>query len=63
MPFHWIESALAVSFAAVWAFIGLTLVGDRIGEVRERRMTGHGPHYRGRRPKKTASRRSTRSAA
>lgn len=45
MPFHWIESLLALAFAAVWAFIGVTLVGDRLGEVRRQRIAPQGPHF------------------
>ena len=45
MPFHLIESVLAFAFAAVWAFIGLTLIGDRLHEVRQRRIAPSAPHY------------------
>ncbi len=53
MPFHWIESLLAISFTLVWLFIGATLLGDRLGEVRQRRSTPRGesqaPHFSGKR--------------
>lgn len=49
MPFYWIESILAVSFTLVWVFIGMTLLGDRLSEVRQRRSAIHGepqgPHF------------------
>ena len=61
MPFHWIESVLALAFAAVWAFIGLTLVGDRLHEVRKSRVAPRGPHFAvGRR--RAASRRAVTTA-
>lgn len=49
MPFYWIESILAISFTLVWVFIGMTLLGDRLSEVRQRRSALQsdiqGPHF------------------
>lgn len=63
VPFSMLQLALGASFVVVWLFIGGTVLGDRLAEVRRERRAhspaaARGPH----RARQRSNRRSRRHA-
>lgn len=64
MPFSLIQLALGASFLIVWLFIGGSMLGARMAEVRKRRLLSHagdgshrlqGMHRRAKRPARNSN--------
>lgn len=63
MPFHVVQFALAGAFIAVWAFIALTVLRDRLRESRDQRLAACRPGAHERRRGTPRGRRRRRELA
>lgn len=63
MPYSLLQSILGAAFFAIWAFIAVTMLRDKLSEARARRTPHAGPHLNAphKRPSRKRSRRGQES--